>query len=250
MKEDLRDLSDKYNNFERVFDNKLDFIESSLSKLLKEEEKPKDEKKIEQKINEKNQIVENKNQIVENKNKIIENNNNYINKDKPYIWNLKDEDEEIWKEFFTFLDILFSEKNLKYKEIKKADIDKFKKMSLKLIKKGKLPEEKFNEFYKDKFSNRKEDEFTLNLLSKKNQIFEVLNELEDKLNKKKEGSGFFGFGGHKEHKEKNVDVKKFDVKKFRKEYNLPEAEFPDNLLKQKYIECKGNEKNVFRNLWN
>ena len=148
------------------------------------------------------------------------------------------------------MDSHFSEKTAKHKEIKKADIEKFKKISLNLIKKGKLPEEKFSEFYKNKFSNRKEDEFTLNLLKKKNQIYEALNELEDKLNKKKEGSGFFGLGGHKEHKEKNVDVKKFDVKKFRKEYDLPEAEFPDNLLKQKYIECKGNEKNVFRNLWN
>ena len=256
MKEDLRDLSDKYNNFERVFDNKLDFIESSLSKLLKEEGPQKEEKKIEKKINEnKNQIVENKNKINENKNQIVENknkanvnDNNYINKDKPYIWNLKDEDEEIWKEFFNFLDVHFSEKNAKYKEIKKADLERFKKISLNLIKNGKLPEEKFNAYFKDKCSNRKEDEFTLNIIKKKNQIFEALNESEDKINKKKEGSGFLGFGGHKEHKEKNVDVKKFNIKKFRKEYNLPEAEFPDNLLKQKYVECKGNEQALFCSL--
>ena len=34
MKKDLKDLNEKFNDFEREFDNKLDFIETSLSKIL------------------------------------------------------------------------------------------------------------------------------------------------------------------------------------------------------------------------
>ena len=250
MKEDLRDLSDKYNNFERVFDNKLGFIESSLTKLLKEEGKQKEEKNIENK-NIENKNIENKNienKNIENKiieNKIAENNNNnneIINKTN--VGNIQNEDKKTWKEFFNFLENQFSEKKLKQKEIKKGDLDKFKKIALNLIMKGKLPEEKFNDFYKEKYGNRKEDELTMILLAKKTQIFEVLIELESKLRKKKEG----GHKEHKEHKEKNTDVNKFDINKFRKEYNLSEEEFPDALLKQKYIECKGNEKVMFYKL--
>ena len=37
IKEDIIDLKEKYCNFERVWDNKLDFIESSLSKLMEKE---------------------------------------------------------------------------------------------------------------------------------------------------------------------------------------------------------------------
>ena len=46
------------------------------------------------------------------------------------------------------------------------------------------------------------------------------------------------------NKEK-VDVKNFDIKEFRKEFNLNEEEFSDDFLKQKYIECKGNQKLIF-----
>lgn len=37
IKEDITDLKEKYCSFERVWDNKLDFIESSLSKLMEKE---------------------------------------------------------------------------------------------------------------------------------------------------------------------------------------------------------------------
>ena len=50
---------------------------------------------------------------------------------------------------------------------------------------------------------------------------------------------------NKGHKDKTVDVKKFDIKKFREEYNLSKADFPDKILKQKYIECKGNLQLLF-----
>ena len=39
MKEDVHFLNEKYNSFERIFENKLDFIESRLSKLIEKDEK-------------------------------------------------------------------------------------------------------------------------------------------------------------------------------------------------------------------
>lgn len=52
IKEDINDLNEKYSSFERVFDNKLEFIESSLSKLMEKEGNEKDIKKdFENKLN-------------------------------------------------------------------------------------------------------------------------------------------------------------------------------------------------------
>ena len=241
MKVDLQDLNDKYNSFERVFENKLDFIESNLSKLLEEERKHKEEKKSENKSENKNEGNKNKininnNKINENNDKINENNNNNIINDKPNIW-YNEKDEEIWKEFYHFLETEFSEKHAKNKEIKKSDIEKFKKISLNLVKKGKLPEEKFSYFYKEKFENRKKDDLTNNFITKKSQIFEALIEIEDKLNKQKEKEKEKG----KDKKEKKVDVKKFDINQFREEFNLSKKEFPDSLIKEKFVQCKGDK---------
>ena len=127
----------------------------------------------------------------------------------------------------------FSEKHAKNKEIKKSDIEKFKKISLNLVKKGKLPEEKFSDFCKEKFDN----DLTNNFITKKNQIFEALIEIEDKLNKQKEKEKEKG----KDKKEKKVDVKKFDINQFREEFNLSKKEFPDSLIKEKFVQCKGDK---------
>ncbi len=54
MREDLKNLNEKYTNFERIFDNKLDFIESSLSKLLEINKK----KNVENNLQNKNDIKE------------------------------------------------------------------------------------------------------------------------------------------------------------------------------------------------
>ena len=94
----------------------------------------------------------------------------------------------------------------------------------------------------------------MNLLDKKNTIFLALNDVQDKLKedneKDKKKAGLFGFNWNKDkNKEKKpevkVDVKNFDIKEFRKEFNLNEEEFSDDFLKQKYIECKGNKKLIF-----
>ena len=69
IKEDIQNLYEKYNDFERIFENKLDFIESSLSKITTEQEenrktldekekgKEKEKKKEKKKINGKNLII-------------------------------------------------------------------------------------------------------------------------------------------------------------------------------------------------
>ena len=150
------------------------------------------------------------------------------------------------------LEEIFSEKNEKSKDISKKDIEKFKKISLNLFKNENYPIEKFNEFFNEKIS--KKAQTNMNLLDKKNTIFLTLNDVQDKLKedneKDKKKAGLFGFNWNKDkNKEKKpevkVDVKNFDIKEFRKEFNLNEEEFSDDFLKQKYIECKGNKKLIF-----
>ena len=131
MKEDLNDLNEKYSQFERVFENKLEFIESSLSKLLKQDKNNKEEKK-----------VENKNEINIINNNINNNNNNIIN-----LKNENNEDEGIWKEFINILDEIFSAKNEKSPDINKNTLKKFEKISLNLFNNEKYPIEKFNNYF-------------------------------------------------------------------------------------------------------
>ena len=58
IKDDLNGLNEKYTKFEKVFDNKLKFIESSLSKLLQKEEK--ENKKLAENKNNNNSMITNK----------------------------------------------------------------------------------------------------------------------------------------------------------------------------------------------
>ena len=180
----------------------------------------------------------------------------------------KEDNDGSWEEFVSCLDIIFNEENSKYQEIKEKDIKKVTKIILKLRKKENLLIEKFSEYFKIKFNQREVDKYSMNLLYKKNKIFEILNKSEDSIinlkekreEKEKEKAGFLGYfwGGkdnnkekkveHKKDDNKKVDVKKFDINGFRKEFNLPEDEFPDKLLKEKYIECKGNQKLMFYKL--
>ena len=51
MKENLKNLNEKYSKFEKIFDNKIDFIESNLSKLLEISKKKEEQTKIENTIN-------------------------------------------------------------------------------------------------------------------------------------------------------------------------------------------------------
>ena len=150
------------------------------------------------------------------------------------------------------LEEIFSEKNEKSKEISKKDIEKFKKISLNLFKNEYYPIEKFNEFFNERIN--KKAQTNMNLIDKKNTIFITLNSIQDQLKegieKDKRSKTLFGFTWNKDkNKEKKpevkFDVKNFDIKEFRKEFNLSEEEFSDDFLKQKYIECKGKKELIF-----
>ena len=47
---------------------------------------------------------------------------------------------------------------------------------------------------------------------------------------------------------KNIDVNDFNIGEFRKEFQLSEEEYSDEVLKKAYITCKGNFNNMFLKL--
>ena len=138
MREDLKNLNEKYTNFERIFDNKLDFIESSLSKLLE--------------INKKKNVENN----LQNKNDI---NNELID-----LYNI---DKNDLKEFENQIDIIFSEQNDNCENINEEDLKQLEKISLKLIKNNNLSLEIFSEYFKKKFGPKNYKECSDNFISKK-----------------------------------------------------------------------------------
>ena len=228
MKDDLNDLNEKYSDFEKVFDNKLDFIESSLSKLLQKEEKAKKDKKSEDK-------------------KIINNNNNNNNLNNHIIEGFFDVD---WKEFKKKLDCIFSDKNNKEKGIKDDELRELKNIALKYSKNNheKLPVDQFKNYINEIISSKtpEDADFINNIINKQVQVMTMLSELDNQddlklIKKKKEEndslvrSKTFQIGGNKKTK------KKFDVNEFRKEYGFSEKEFPDEMIKKEYINCKQNE---------
>ena len=226
IKEDLNDFNEKLSKFERVFDNKLDFIESALSRLLEKEEQQKEEQKEEKKEDQKEKNNNNNNQ----------NNNNKINEKKQieFVEDYLEKDPGVWKDFLKQIDVIFSEKYSNTKDIKEGELKKLKKLSLNLTKKNKSTIEKFNDYFSNKIKPKINKNNNSNYLYKKSKIFELLNEVESEINKDKN-----------EKEKKKINPKNFKIKEFRKEYNLDEKEFPDNLLKQKYIECNGNEQDLF-----
>ena len=171
MREDLKNLNEKYTNFERIFDNKLDFIESSLSKLLEINKK----KNVENNLQNKNDI----------NNELIDSHNT---------------DKNDLKEFENQIDIIFSEQNDNCENINEEDLKQLEKISLKLIKNNILSLEIFSEYFKKKFGSKKCDECSNNFISKKVQIFEMLNNLDHKYcNKLKEKE-------QKEEKEEKKEI--------------------------------------------
>ena len=216
VKEDLNDLNDKICKFERVFDNKIAFFESSLSKLLEKDQQK--EKNNENKINN-NQNNNNNNIIEKNQNK------NQMQIVDGYL----DKDAVIWKDFENQLDVIFSEKYADSKDINKKELDKLEKISIKLNKTNNLINERFSEYFNKKIKPRINDINYENYLYKRAKIFELFINVEEELKNK-----------HNKEKTKKVDVKNFKLKEFRKEFNLDEKEFPDDLLINKYIESNGN----------
>ena len=113
-------------------------------------------------------------------------NNNKNDKKDNKKENKKEKVDKRWKEFETLLDKIFSEENLKYQEIKNEDIEKLKKLTLNSLKKDRSIISKFTEYFKNIFNKREKDEYSINLVAKKNKIIEILADTENSLTKKKE----------------------------------------------------------------
>ena len=252
MKKDIKDLNEKFNDFERVFDNKLDFIETSLSKILddkkEEEEKQKIEKQKEE--NKKTEIdlewannTPGRKTYIETQNRISIDSfikSNLKNKEKQ-------EAKELIKQFENLLDKIFSEENLKLNDIKKDDEDKFINLSNKLLKYHIVAIEVFS-LYLNKIRNNISENLIDNLNSKKNKIFQIVNNMDDQHIKKNKKLlfGLFGGKGEKNDSKKNKnDIKDFEINDFRKEFNLDEKEFPNNLIKEAYKKCNGDKNKMF-----
>ena len=72
--------------------------------------------------------------------------------------------------------------------------------------------------------------------------------MEDLSNKKNKSLlfGIFGGKGEKKDNKKNKnDIKDFDINDFRKEFNLDEKEFPNNLIKEAYKKYNGDKNKMF-----
>ena len=224
MKQDLQELNEKYNYLERVLDNKMDFIESNLSKLLEKEGNQKEIKKDENKSNKSKKNENNINNNEANKINLI---NNYI-------------DQDYFKEFEQELDIIFSKENEKSEDIDEENISKLKKITLNIMQNHKVPSQEITDYFRKKFEKRTPDENFEKLVNKKVKILEILGEL-DILNRDK----LYGIFKDKGNDGKNVDLKNFDIDKFRKEFNLSEKEYSDDIINRQYLECKGNEQKMF-----
>jgi hypothetical protein len=172
MKKDLKDLNEKFNDFERVFDNKLDFIETSLSKILDDKKEDEENKKIE-KQKEKTVIDL---EWADNKagRKTYFDPQNRINIESLIKSDMKkkekQEAKELVKQFENLLDKIFSEESLKYNDIKKDDENKFINLANKLLKYNLVALEVFS-FYLDKIRNNISDNYIENLNSKKIKFF-------------------------------------------------------------------------------
>ena len=151
------------------------------------------------------------------------------------------------KQFENLLDKIFSEENLKYNDIKKDDEDKFINLANKLLKYNVVAIEVFS-LYLNKIRNNISDNYFDNLNSKKNKIFQIVNNMDEQHAKKNKGLllGLFGRKGEKKDNKKNKnDIKDFDINDFRKEFNLDEKEFPNNLIKEAYKKYNGDKNKMF-----
>jgi hypothetical protein len=253
MKKDLKDLNEKFNDFERVFDNKLDFIETSLSKILDDKKEDEENQKIIQKQKEENKKTEIDLEWANNKavRKTYFDTQNKINIDILIKSDLKSKEKqeakELIRQFENLLDKIFSEENLKCNDIKKDDENKFINLANKLLKYNIIAIEAFS-IYLNKIRNNISINYIDNLNSKKNKIFQIVNDMDEQHIQKNKSLlfGLFGGKGEKKDNKKNKnDIKDFDVNDFRKEFNLDEKEFPNNLIKEAYKKYNGDKNNMF-----
>ena len=203
IKEDIQNLYEKYNDFERIFENKLDFIELSLSKITTDQE--------------------------ENRKTLNENGKE------------KRKEKDKWEEFINLFKVIFSPQNNNLENIDENDLEKIKKISLNFMDKdGELsPMEKFNEFFEKyvKIREIEDENIIINLIKKKNQIFELFYNLESDIinNKKKEI--------------KNIKFNGFDIQKFREENGLSEEDYSNEFLLIKCKECNWDKTKIIKSIF-
>jgi len=203
IKEDINDLNDKFNNFERVFDNKLEFIETSLAKLIEKDEK---EKKNENKIND---INEKDNEL-----------------------NIDIENDYIWGNFKKKIYKIFSIQNNNKENIDQKDLDELKDISLNLMKNEPSPIEKFKEIFENNIINNVNyDDLINNLMNKKNKMFQFFYQLDLELNQKDMRKDNFNNG--------------FNIEQFRKEYNLSEDDYSNEVILTKALQNEWNFPKTF-----
>ena len=226
VSENLDALSDKYNNFERVIESKMGFMESNMTKIF---EKGEELKKLEE-----NKIIINNENKINNidKNNVKSNNDGNI-KDKNIEKKgsakqklLKDQfNMKIYKNFNKILNEIFSDKNLKNEEIDNKSFEKFIRESKDLIQEKESPIEFCTE-YINELKEKTVPELINNLEQKKIKLLQNLNDINDKISPKLNII--------------NIDVKDFNIEEFRKEYGFTEEKFPDDVLKKTYLTCKGD----------
>ena len=239
VKEELDDLNSKFNNLDREYNSKMGFMESNMERIFKIEEENKNQEgnKI---LIEQNELNKDNNELNNNKET---NNNNVINKniipdyfDEKKLEAMKKEpkknyDMSIYKDLNNVLKVIFSEKNLKTKEIDKKSLESLKKIGIKLLKEKKFPLNFISDFIKETKQNLAKDNF--NLEQKKCEIYKMFDEINDEIFPKLNNA-------EKEKDKKKVDIKKFNIEAFRKEYNLSKEEFSDEVLKDAYIKSGGD----------
>ena len=140
---------------------------------------------------------------------------------------------KVYKNFNKILDDIFSKKHLKNEEIDKKSLEKLENESIILFQKSFAPIS-FCQEYINEIKEKTNPELLINVEKKKLQLFQKLNEINDKIPLKMNI--------------KNIDVEDFNISEFRKEFQLTEEEFPDEILKKAYISCKGNINNMLLKL--
>ena len=216
IKDNLDAISDKYNNFERVIESKMGFMESNISKIFKQEEELKEL--------EKNVIINEKRDNIPHLSKM---NINMV----------------VYEELNEILDSIFSRNNFVNGTIDEKNLERLLNICTNLFRNRHQPIEYFNEYFNSLMKTIGENaskEIKYNLQMKKSIIYQNLNRLNNEItpninsNQKKGGK---------------IDLKNFNIKKFREEFNLSEKDFPDEKLNNLYIANNGIFERMFSKLF-
>ena len=236
FKDIIESLTTKINDLEKVFDNKIGFMESNMTHIfeMEEELKKKDgEKKVinNHMNNDNNNII---NKSINNNNININLNNNKINVKNENI-NKKDlkkqYDPKFYKELEQVFNEIFSSKNISNQSINKKLIERLQSAAKKLLDKKLFPLDFAKDYMNDiklKLSNQLD-----NIEHLKIEVFKALSSINDELLEK------INLNFMKKEL-KNVDVQNFNIISFRKSLELSQEEYSDEALKKLYVDMRGN----------